>query len=135
MRDRGFLDEGLTTAADLVAKHGDLPLISLYSEELVAHAIDRMRKYSISQIPVMKDGQFVGSLDESKIYQLLCENPELRNTAVSGVMQEPLPVVKGDTQIAQLSKMINKDTPAVLVELKNGGHHIVTRHDLISAIS
>ena len=135
MRDRGFLDEGFTTAGDLVAQHKDLPLITLYGEELVSHAIDRMRKHYISQIPVMKDGKFVGSLDDSKVYQLLIEQPELKDTPVSGIMQQPFPIVKEDAKIEEISKLINKENTAVLVELKNGSHHIVTRHDLISAIS
>jgi len=66
MRERGFLDEGIITAGGLVAKHGNQPLVSLYSEELISHAIDKMRKYGISQIPVMRDGVFAGSLDDSK---------------------------------------------------------------------
>lgn len=135
MRERGFLDEEITTAGDLVANHKDLPLISLYSEELVSHAVDKMRKHNISQIPVMKDGKFAGSLDDSKLYQSLVENPELRDAAISGIMQEPFPIVKEDATIDQLSKLISKDTTAVLVELANGSHHIVTRHDLISAIA
>ena len=39
------------------------------------------------------------------------------------------------TKIEELSKLINKETPAVLVELKSGGHHIVTRHGLIAAMA
>jgi len=135
MRDRGFLEEEVTTAGDLVAKHGELPLISLFAEELVSHAIDKMRKHSISQIPVMKDGKFVGSLDDSKVYQSLVENPELRDTPISRIMQESFPIVKENATIEQISKMIHKDNSAVMVELKNGNHHIITRHDLISAIA
>jgi cystathionine beta-synthase len=135
MRDRGFLDEEIMTAGDIIAKHGDSPLVSLFGEELVSHAIDRMRKYYISQIPVMMDGKFVGSLDDSKVYQSLVEKPELRDTPVSSIMQEPFPIVKADTTIEELSKLINKETTAVLVELADGKHHIVTRHDLIAAIA
>lgn len=135
MRDRGFLNDEMATAGDLVAKHGDMPLVSLYSEELVSHAVDKMRKHNISQIPVMRDGQFVGSLDDNKVYQLLIDQPELRNTPISQIMQAPFPVVKGDARIDQISRLINKETTAVLVELPNGGHHIVTRHDLIAAIA
>jgi len=58
MRERGFLEENILTAADLVAKHADKPLVSLYAEELVSHAIAKMRNFGISQIPVMKDGVF-----------------------------------------------------------------------------
>lgn len=135
MRERGFLDEGFTTAGDLVAQHKDLPLITLFGEELVSHAIDRMRKHYISQIPVIKDGKFVGSLDDNKVYQLLIDHPELKDTPVSGIMQAPFPIVKEDAKIEEISKFINKENTAVLVELKNGKHHIITRHDLISAIS
>ncbi|MDG1429164.1 MAG: pyridoxal-phosphate dependent enzyme [Crocinitomicaceae bacterium] len=135
MRDRGFLDEEITTAGDLVAKHGDLPLVSLYAEELVSHAIDKMRKFGISQIPVMKDGAFAGSLSDSEVYQLLCEKPELRDSAISGIMAAAFPTVNESATIEEVSKLISKDCTAVLVELKNGNHHIITRHDLISAIA
>lgn len=135
MRDRGFLDEHITTAGELVAKHEDKPLVTLFGEELVSHAIDRMRKYSISQIPVMKDGNFVGSLDDAKVYQALCENPSLRDAPVSSIMQAPFPVVEEDATIETVSKLINTKNSAVLVALKNGNHHIVTRHDVIAAIA
>ncbi len=134
MRERGFLDEKITTAGDLVTKHNGTPLVTLYAEELVSHAIDRMRKFGISQIPVMRDGKFVGAVNDNRVYQLLVDQPELRDTAVSTIMEAAFPVVKEDAKIEQISKLINKDVHAVLVELNDGNFHIVTRHDLISAI-
>ena len=83
----------------------------------------------------MKDGQFVGSLDDHKVYQSLVENPELKDKAIANIMTAPFPVVKEDTSIEEVSKLVNKDTSAVLVELKNGSFHIITPHDLISAIA
>lgn len=135
MRERGFLDEDITTAGDLVAKHGDTPLVTVYGEELLSHAVDKMRKYNISQIPVIKDGGFAGSVDDNRIYSMLIDSPELKDMPISKFMDPPLPIVKEDTKIEELSKLINKETPAVLVELKKGGHHIVTRHDLIAAMA
>ena len=135
MRERGFLDEEITTAGDMIEKRGEQPLVSLYSEELVSHAVDRMRKFGISQIPVMRDGSFVGSLDDTKVYQLLIEKPELKDAPISGIMQAPFPVVGEDAGLDQVSKLITKDTAAVLVELAEGGYHIITRHDLIAAIA
>ncbi|MDG1331005.1 MAG: pyridoxal-phosphate dependent enzyme [Crocinitomicaceae bacterium] len=134
MRDRGFLDEKITTAGDLAAKHKDTPLVTLYTEELVSHAIDRMRKFGISQIPVMRDGKFVGAVNDNRVYQLLVEQPELRDTPISTIMDEAFPIVKEGASIEELSKLINKDMHAVLVELNDGNYHIVTRHDLIAAI-
>lgn len=135
MRERGFLEEEFKTAGELVTNHSDRPLITLYAEELVSHAIAKMRKFGISQIPVLKDGQFAGSIDDSHVYQLLVDNPELRDAPISSIMNAPFPVVKSSTHLDDLCKLINKNTPAVLVELPEGKHHIVTRYDIISAMS
>ena len=135
MKERGFLTETVKTAGDMVEKHQNEPLVSLYSEELVSHAIAKMRKFGISQIPVTKNGDFVGSLDDSHVYQLLVENPELRDAPISSVMQNAFPVVKTSTTLEEVSKLINKNTHAVLVEMPNGGHHIITRYDIISSLS
>jgi cystathionine beta-synthase len=43
MRERGFLEEEITKAED-VKDHIDKPLIVVRTEELVSHAIERMRK-------------------------------------------------------------------------------------------
>ncbi len=135
MRERGFLEEEYKTASDLVANHKDEPLVTLYAEELVSHAVAKMRKYSISQIPVMKDGKFVGSVDDTQMYQILIDQPELKDAPISSIMKDAFPMVKEGTHIDEICKLINKNTPAVLVELNNGKHHIVTRYDIISAMS
>ena len=135
MKERGFLVENVKTAGDMVEKHQNEPLVALYSEELVSHAIAKMRKFGISQIPVTKNGDFVGSLDDSHVYQLLVEDPSLRDAPISSVMQDAFPVVKTTTSLEDVSKLINKNTHAVLVEMPNGGHHIITRYDIISSLS
>ena len=135
MRERGFLEEDYKTAGDLVAKHSHTPLVTVYAEELVSHAIAKMRKFGISQIPVLKDGQVAGSIDDSSVYQILVDDPSLRDAPISSIMKEPFPVVKSSTHLEELCKLINKHTPAVLVEMPNGSHHIVTRYDIISAMS
>ena len=135
MRERGFLDEEILTAGDLVKKHENHPLVSVFAEELVSHAIGKMRKFGISQIPVLKDNEFVGSIDDSVIYQTLVDKPELRDAAISSIMGPAFPVVKNGTHLDDLCKLINKNTPAVLVEMENGSKHIVTRYDIISAMS
>jgi len=135
MRERGFLDEELKTAGDLISGHKDEPLVSLYSEELLSHAIAKMRKFGISQIPVTKDNKFAGSLDDSHLFQLLIDNPELKDSPISSVMQAPFPIVKTSTSVEEVSKLINKNTHAVLVEMDNGKYHIITRYDIISSLS
>ena len=135
MRERGFLEEEILTAKDLVQNHQDKPLVSVFAEELVSHAIAKMRKFGISQIPVIRDKQFVGSIDESVIYQTLVDQPDLRDAPISSIMGAVFPIVKSATQIDELCKLINKSTPAVLIESESGSMHIVTRYDIISAMS
>ena len=135
MRERGFLDEDFKTAEDLISRRSDQPLVTLYSEELVSHAIVKMRKFNISQIPVLKDGEVVGSLNDHQIYQLLVDDPSLRDTPISKIMQPPFPVVKGATKIEEVAKLINNEVPAVLVERANGEKHILTRQDIIASLA
>jgi cystathionine beta-synthase len=133
MRERGFLDEGFKTAADIVAKHAGKDLVTCGTEELVSHAVAKMKKFNISQVPITKDGQFVGFVDDTTLYQQIIENSDTINTPLNQVMLPALPVVAAKSSIDEIAKKINKQVPAVLVELGDGKHHIVTRHDLINA--
>jgi cystathionine beta-synthase len=81
MRERGFLDEGFKTAADIVAKHAGKDLVTCGTEELVSHAVAKMKKFNISQVPITKDGQFVGFVDDTTLYQQIIENSDTINTA------------------------------------------------------
>lgn len=135
MRERGFLEEEVTVAIDLVRNHLENPLVTVYAEELVSHAISKMRNFGISQIPVLKDGKIVGSVDDSHLFQVIVDNPELKNASISSLMQKPFPIVKPTTSVEELCKLINKETPAVLVETSENKFHIVTRNDIISAMA
>ena len=135
MRDRGFLEVEKKTAKDLIADHADKPLVTIGSGELVGHAVAKMKKFNITQIPVIKDGQFAGSIDESKVFQVLVEDPRLLDKKIEDVMGAPFPIVEESTDINSLSKLINRDTPAVLVKMQNGKYHIVTKYDVIDGIA
>ncbi|MDG1916071.1 MAG: pyridoxal-phosphate dependent enzyme [Crocinitomix sp.] len=135
MRERGFLDEGFKNASDLVGQHGDKKLVLCGSEELVSHAVAKMKAYNISQIPVTKDGLIAGYVDDSALYQSIIEDAAIMDAPLSQVMKAPLPVLQANATIEEISKNVNKRVPAVLIDMGNGAHHIVTRHDLINAIA
>ena len=134
MRERGFLEEEITKAADLIKEHQDKPLFVVRTEELVSHAIDRLKKYKISQIPVMDTTGFVGSLDETDLFRSYVEDKKIADKPIKEIMGKPFPIVKANSPIEEVSKLINKDNQAVLVELENGKYHIITKHDVISSI-
>lgn len=134
MRERGFLDEEITKAEDLIKDHADKPLVIARTEELVSHAIDRMRKYKISQIPVGDTTGFVGSVDETELFRAYMEDKDIADKPIKDVMGAPYPIVQANTSVEEVSKLINKDNQAVLVNLGDGKHHIITKHDIIGAI-
>jgi len=135
MRDRGFLKDDRKTARDLIATHMDKPLVTIGSGELVGHAIDKMKKFGISQIPVMKDDRFAGFVDETRLYQSMVENPSNVNTKIEELMGPELPIVSEDDSIDSISKLISKDVPAILVKLHSGKYHIITKYDIIQSLS
>ncbi|RSC92221.1 pyridoxal-phosphate dependent enzyme [Tenacibaculum singaporense] len=134
MRDRGFLDEEITTAEDLIKDHIDKPLVTVQTEELVSHAIERMRAFKISQIPVRDANGFVGSVDESALLHSYLEDKNIAEKPIKDVMGKAYPTVKKSASIDEVSKLINKESQAVLVDLENGKHHIITKYDIIRAI-
>lgn len=134
MRERGFLDSEKVIALDLVKDHVNAPLVTVKTEELVSHAIDRMRVNDISQLPVVDVTGFVGSVDESDLFKLYFNDKESASTPVKNVMSQPFPIVKKNTSIDAISKLINKDNSAVLVDLEDGKYQIITKNDIINAI-
>ena len=134
MRDRGFLEEEITTAEDLIKDHIEKPLVTVQTEELVAHAIERMRSFKISQIPVRDASGFVGSVDESALLHSYLEDKNVADKPIKEVMGKAYPIVKKSASIEEVSKLIDKDSQAVLVDLENGKYHIVTKYDIIRAI-
>ncbi len=135
MRDRGFLNDRNRTALDLVNKHIDKPLVCIGSEELLSNAIAKLKQYDISQIPVVRDGDFVGSIDERHIFKVLSNGSVQNGLKVKDVMGDPFPIIDSDEEIKEVMRRVTKDNPAVLVRLDSERHHIITRHDLIAAMS
>lgn len=134
MRERGFLEENITKAEDVIKDHIDKELIVVRTEELVSHAIERMRKYKISQIPVVDINGFVGSVDETDLFRSYVADKNVAEKPIKEVMGKPFPIVKLGTPIEEVSKLFSKENDAVLVDLGNGHHHIITKYDIIGAI-
>ena len=134
MRERGFLDEKIKIAADLIRGQSERELIFVKTEELVSHAIERMRKYEISQLPVMDADGFVGSLDESQLFRLYFEDKDIADKPIKDVMSNPYPIVKKSVTLEKISALINKDNQAVIVDLGTGKFQMITKHDIIRVI-
>ncbi|MEE9408236.1 MAG: pyridoxal-phosphate dependent enzyme [Polaribacter sp.] len=134
MRERGFLEDDIKTAADLIKNHDNAPLVAVQIEELVSHAIERMKEYKISQIPVKDINGFVGSVNESVLLHNFIADKNIADKPIKDIMGKPYPIVKKTAKLEDISKLITKENDAVLVDLENGNHHIITKYDIISAM-
>jgi len=135
MRERGFLEDEKSCAVDLIKDHQGKHLVTVSGDTPVSQAMILMRQYGISQIPVISDNEFVGSLTDNHLFAQLIEKPELKELPVKTIMEEPFPIVKEDACLEDLSKLFKQDIAAIIVEYGENKHHIITKQDLINAIA
>lgn len=133
MMERGFLD--VKTFKDIVNGRTAKRLVTIEAGCNVADAVDLMKKYDIEQIPVMHQGNPVGAVSESGLFQKVFSNPEIRNATVESVLEPSYPVVDFDTPVERLGSLITKENGAVLARDEKGEYHIVTKYDVIQSLA
>jgi cystathionine beta-synthase len=136
MADHSFLDKDTQlNAGDILSRKAKKALISLTADQPLSDALSIMRNQEISQIPVRENGSIIGSLNENRVLNAILDDPALKEAPVSQVMSDPLPFVLPSTRIEILSKLINRDTPAVLVKQEDGDVDIISKFDLINVLA
>ncbi|MGB3076086.1 MAG: pyridoxal-phosphate dependent enzyme [Chitinophagales bacterium] len=133
MRDRGWLT--VKTLRDIIETKADSRLISIDASRNVAEAVAVMNSNDIDQLPVMEDGKMVGSLSETGLLNKLMSDTSLKSHNVKEVMEKPFPVVAAETTIDKLSGMMSKEVPAVITLDGLNNLHIITKSDIIRALS
>ncbi|SNS54510.1 cystathionine beta-synthase [Belliella buryatensis] len=136
MRNHGFLeDKTFGTARDIItARNGDYQLLVTQQTDTVKAAIALMNKTSVSQIPVMDGDHVVGCLTDNKLLSKIIDNPDLKDAPVSEVMEDSMKFVALDSTLDVLSSMVDKEK-AVLVRDEKHQIHIITKHDILEAIT
>jgi cystathionine beta-synthase len=135
MRNHGFLeDKTFSTARDIISHRSDYTLVATSKTDSVREAIGMMNSKSISQIPVMENGEVVGSLTDNKLLARIIENPSLKDALVADVMEVSMKFVALDSTLDVLSSMVEKEK-AVLVRDVQNQIHIITKHDILEAFT
>ncbi|HVF50030.1 MAG TPA: pyridoxal-phosphate dependent enzyme [Pyrinomonadaceae bacterium] len=107
-------------------------LVVAKPDERVAEALAKMDELGITQLPVLEDGQSVGSLRENRVLAKVLGNRELLEAPVGEVMDKSFPVVDVDDSVGDVTRQLQV-SPAVLVEEYGRITGIITRHDLLDA--
>ncbi len=136
MADRGFISKKKgTTAIDIIRKHKNLKLITAKSNQTIQEVYQIMRQYGISQMPILDKSDFIGSVNDSDILEYIINNPLNITKEVSAIMNKPYPIVNYNDTIDSISKKIDRNNPALIVQDMGGNFHIITKFDVIESIS
>jgi cystathionine beta-synthase len=133
MLERGFLE--VKSFKDIISARRSQKLVSLQPTHTVLEAIDLMKKYDIEHIPVFDNGNNIGSISESGLFNHMLNNPNIKTEPVSSVMERPYPEVSFDTPVERLSSYINKENGAILSKDDSGLYQIATKYDIIQSLS
>ena len=134
MRERGFLDKELLVR-DLLKSNTNKELITVNAGDKVRHALQLMKEFDISQMPVMEGDEIAGSVSENTLLTFILENPlKHAEKPVSDIMDDPFPIVSEELPISKLNKYVSKKVPAVMAKDKAGKMYILTKYDILQMI-
>jgi cystathionine beta-synthase len=133
MKENQFLEPRINIRAgqvvrDKVRRAGKL--VSIPLGVTVEDAVNLMREYDISQVPIMEGGEVVGSMSEARILDILVTDPLAKRKPVAEYMEKPFPVISEDSSLTELANRLDHQTPAILVK-QASGFDIITKSDLI----
>ncbi|MBI2656162.1 CBS domain-containing protein [Candidatus Woesearchaeota archaeon] len=105
-------------------------ILSISPSASIKEAIARMKKFQISQLPVIENHKSIGLVSESTILDALLNS---KGRQVKDVMQESPPIVSKTTSIQVISNLL-KHYPMVLVSEEGSLVGLVTKSDLLGKL-
>jgi cystathionine beta-synthase len=146
MHEHGFVERqsALPTVDELLrVKHGgEVPeLVTITAHAKVGEGIDTMRRYGISQLPVVRDGQcesladVIGSLQDRALLERVFGNPDSVHEDVAAAMQPPLAAVEASATLDEVFATLTGGGSAVVVAREGKPVGVLTRSDLLEFLA
>ncbi|MGV9671821.1 cystathionine beta-synthase [Gordonia sp. NPDC003504] len=125
----------------LRGKTGALPdLVHTHPSETLRDAIEILREYGVSQMPVVgaeppvMAGEVAGAVTERDLLSAVFEGRASLADPVSAHMGEPFPLIGSGEPVSAATKALS-DTDALMVVEDGKPIGVITRHDLLSFVS
>ncbi len=134
----GFLSEGKrrATVGDVLRGKTPLPpMITVKPEDTVNTALELLRTYEISQIPVMRGHEVIGSINDVAVMQAVFDRADIIHQPVSEVMGRPFPALEQSEEIDRAYKLLTLANPAIVVTDDAEPIGVVTRQDVITFLA
>jgi cystathionine beta-synthase len=115
--------------------------ISIAAHQKVGEAINVMQRYSISQLPVVRNGDVssladvIGSLQDRDLLDRVFKNPDALHEDVAAAMQPPLAAVEADQTLDEVFATLTGRTNAVVVARGGKPVGVLTRSDLLEYLA
>lgn len=137
MRSNGYLVASRQTVGELLAlkSAGPAELVSIAPSTPVRMALSAITTHDVSQLPVIIDGDCVGSVTEGELMGRVIEEPEVLELPVEEVMDAPFPVVEVHLPTDHLNRLLSRANPAVLVRRDGEIAGILTRYDVVRTLT
>lgn len=105
-------------------------IISVLPNDTINSAILKMKKYGISQLPVIDDHKSIGMVTESSILNSMLQK---KGNYVEDIMESPPPVISSDASPQLISSLL-KYFPMILVSKKGNLIGVITKADLLEKL-
>jgi cystathionine beta-synthase len=148
MLEHGFVERRVPapTVSELLrskrAEETEVPaLVTIAAHQKVGEAINVMQRYSISQLPVVRDGSVasladvIGSLQDRDLLDRVFKNPDALHEDVAAAMQPPLAAVDASQTLDEVFATLTGRTNAVVVATDGKPVGVLTRSDLLEYLA
>jgi len=137
MRDNHLLDPKVTRVAEVVgAKTRALPrLLKVEVGEPLRRALALVEQHEVTQLPVFRGEELVGTVYDSEILKSVLGDSRSLDRPVETLMSDPLPMVRSDQSVDDVTRLLAARNPAVLVRENGQVVGILTRFDMLQFIA
>jgi len=137
MRDNHLLDPAVTRVHDVVTLKGRVipRLLSVQAGDPLRRALQLVEQHNVSQVPVMRGREVVGTLYDDEILKRVLEDSSRLDAPADSAMSEPLPVIDSGEPMDAITRLFAQRHRAVLVREDGAVVGILTRFDMLQFIA
>jgi cystathionine beta-synthase len=110
-------------------------LFRVEAGEPLKRALALIQQHEVSQLPVFRGRDVVGTLEEGEVLKTALADPASLERPLDAIMGPPLPIVGTDEPADVVTRLLASRTPAVLVQGDGGVTGILTRFDMLQFIA
>ncbi len=121
MKNYGFLDERpeLGYVQKILDRKSGREIISAKSDESVNDVIAKMKKYDISQLPVLEQGELVGLIRENDLLGMLVSGRYSPSQPIKHAIEHDYQTVSPQTPVSRLAELFSRQNADVVFAVDN----------------